>query len=77
MGFEFRSDQEPKQLVDNKTTLSVNEPVIEDLTQPVLTEEQSVNYALQFIEENDLMVKFYIWVDIQEQLKQVNLESQG
>jgi hypothetical protein len=77
MAFVFKSDQEPKQLVDNKTTLSVNEPVIEDLTQPVLTEEQSVNYALQFIEENDLMVKFYIWVDIQEQLKQVNLESQG
>ena len=49
----------------------------EDLTQPVLTEEQMINYALQFIEENQLMVKFMIWVEIQEQLKQVNLESQG
>jgi len=34
MGFEFKSDQEPKQLVDNKTTLSVHE-------QP-LTGEQAV-----------------------------------
>ena len=25
MGFEFKSDQEPKQMVDTKTTLSVNE----------------------------------------------------
>jgi hypothetical protein len=77
MGFEFKSDQEPQKLVDNKTTLSVNEPVIENLAQPVLTEEQMINYALQFIEENNLMVKFMIWVEIQEQLSQVNLDQEG
>jgi hypothetical protein len=77
MGFEFKSDQEPQKLVDNKTTLSVNEPVIENLAQPVLTEEQMINYALQFIEENDLMIKFMIWVEIQEQLSQVNLDQEG
>jgi hypothetical protein len=77
MGFEFKSDQPEQKLVDNKTTLSVNEPVIENLTQPVLTEEQMINYALQFIEENNLMVKFMIWVEIQEQLSQVNLDQEG
>lgn len=80
MGFEFKSDQEPQKLVDNKTTLSVNdtpELVIENLTQPVVSEEQLKEYAMQFIEENELMVKFYIWIEIQEQLKQVNLDKEG
>lgn len=77
MGFEFKSDREPQQLVDSKTTLSVNEPVIENLVQPVVGENELKEYAMQFIEENELMVKFYIWIEIQEQLKQVNLDSQG
>ena len=40
MAFVFKTDQEPKQLVDNKTTLSVNEPTIveENLTQEIFAE---------------------------------------
>ena len=74
MGFEFKSDQPEQKLVDNTTTLSVNEPVVENLVQPVVGENELKEYAMQFIEENELMVKFYIWIEIQEQLKQVNLD---
>ena len=48
---------------------------VEDLTQPIVDEEQLKEYAMQFIEESELMVKFYIWIEIQEQLKQINLDK--
>ena len=77
MGFEFKSDQEPKQLVDSKTVLSVNnnvEVVSEnDLTQPIFAEGEEEKLAIQFIEENELYVKFMLWCGIQDQLK--NLKS--
>ena len=92
MGFEFKSDQEPKQLVDSKTTLSVNQVTIteidntttsgednfelvsdNDLTQPIFAEGEEEKLAIQFIEENELYVKFMLWCGIQDQLK--NLKS--
>jgi len=73
MGFEFKSDQEPKQLVDNTTTLSVNnnvEVVSEnDLTQDIFADGEEEKLAIQFIEENALYTKFMLWCGIQEQLK--------
>ena len=73
MGFEFKSDQPEKQLVDSKTTLSVNnnvEVVSEnDLTQPIFAEGEEEKLAIQFIEENELYVKFMLWCGIQDQLK--------
>ena len=72
MGFEFKSDQPEQKLVDTKTTLSVNEPVVEDLTQPVFTEGEEEKLAIQFIEENDLYAKFLLWCGLQDQLKKLN-----
>ena len=73
MGFEFRSDQPEQKLVDNKTTLSVNDNVEvvseNDLTQEIFAEGEEEKLALQFIEENDLYVKFMLWCGIQDQLK--------
>ena len=92
MGFNFVSDQEPKQLVDSKTTLSINQVTIteidntttsgednfelvsdNDLTQPIFAEGEEEKLAIQFIEENELYVKFMLWCGIQDQLK--NLKS--
>ncbi len=75
MGFEFKSDQEPQKLVDNKTTLSVNETpelVVEDLTQEIFAEGEEEKLAIQFIEENELYSKFLLWCGLQEQLKKLN-----
>jgi hypothetical protein len=71
MGFEFKSDQEPKQMVDTKTTLSVNEPTIveENLVQEIFAEGEEERLAIQFLEENALYSKFLLWCGIQEQLK--------
>ena len=79
MGFEFKSDREPQQLVDSKTTLSVNEPVVENLTQEIFAEGEEEKLAIQFIEENELYTKFLLWCGMQEQLKKLNdnLEPQG
>ena len=66
MGFEFKEEQPVTPTV-----------VEENLTQPVVDEEQLKEYAMQFIEENELMIKFMIWIEIQEQLKQVNLDKEG
>jgi hypothetical protein len=72
MGFEFKSDQPEQKMVDTKTTLSVNEPVVEDLTQPVFTEGEEEKLAIQFIEENELYAKFLLWCGLQDQLKKLN-----
>lgn len=54
----------------------------EDLTQPVLTEEQEYLLMKEFIDENQLMVKFMMWLDIKNEIaknvKEINagLESQ-
>ena len=71
MGFNFISDQEPKQMVDTKTTLSVNEPTIveENLVQEIFAEGEEERLAIQFLEENALYSKFLLWCGIQEQLK--------
>ena len=97
MGFEFKSDQEPKQLVDSKTTLSVKTTIVgmdntiqsgsdlewtdysmgiadpdkqpDNLTQPIFAEGEEEKLAIQFIEENELYVKFMLWCGIQDQLK--------
>jgi hypothetical protein len=71
MGFEFKSDQEPKQMVDTKTTLSVNEPTIveDNLEQIVYEEGEEGRLAIQFLEENGLYAKFLLWQGILEQLK--------
>ena len=85
MGFEFKSDQEPKQLVDSKTTLSVNNNNLEwtdysmgiadpdkqsdNLEQSIFAEGEEEKLAIQFIEENELYVKFMLWCGIQDQLK--------
>ena len=76
MGFEFRSDQEPKQLVDSVTTLSVNEPTVveENLTQDIFAEGEEEKLAIQFIEENALYTKFMLWCGLQEQLKKLKDE---
>ena len=72
MGFEFKSDREPQKLVDNKTTLSVNEPVVENLTQEIFAEGEEEKLAIQFIEENELYTKFLLWCGMQDQLKKLN-----
>ena len=79
MGFEFKSDQPEQKMVDTKTTLSVNEPVVEDLTQPVFTEGEEEKLAIQFIEENELYAKFLLWCGLQDQLKKLNdsLDKEG
>jgi len=105
MGFEFKSDQPQKKLVDSKTTLSVNNPplvgeqavafVVEETTtsnndlewtdysmgiadpdkqsdnleQSIFAEGEEEKLAIQFIEENELYVKFMLWCGIQDQLK--------
>jgi len=85
MGFEFKSDQPEKKLVDSKTTLSVNNNNLEwtdysmgiadpdkqpdNLTQPIFAEGEEEKLAIQFIEENELYVKFMLWCGIQDQLK--------
>ena len=77
MGFEFKSDQPEQKLVDSKTVLSVNNNVEivseNDLTQPIFAEGEEEKLAIQFIEENELYVKFMLWCGIQDQLK--NLKS--
>jgi hypothetical protein len=71
MGFNFVSDQPEKQMVDTKTTLSVNEPTIvdENLVQEIFAEGEEERLAIQFLEENALYSKFLLWCGIQEQLK--------
>lgn len=71
MGFEFKSDQPEQKLVDSKTTLSVNAPTIveENLTQDIFAEGEEEKLAIQFIEENELYVKFMLWCGLQDQLK--------
>ena len=71
MGFEFKTDQPDKKMVDNTTTLSVNEPTIveENLVQEIFAEGEEERLAIQFLEENALYSKFLLWCGIQEQLK--------
>lgn len=71
MGFNFVSDQPEKQMVDTKTTLSVNETTIvdENLVQEIFAEGEEERLAIQFLEENALYSKFLLWCGIQEQLK--------
>lgn len=79
MGFEFRTDQPENKMVDTVTTLSVNEPVVENLTQPIFAEGEEEKLAIQFIEENELYTKFMLWCGLQNQLKKLNdsLDIQG
>lgn len=71
MGFEFKTDQPDKKMVDTKTTLSVNETTIvdENLVQEIFAEGEEERLAIQFLEENALYSKFLLWCGIQEQLK--------
>jgi hypothetical protein len=72
MGFEFRSDQPVQSMpAVSTTTLSVNEPTEENLAQPILSEEEEMRMAIQFIEENELYTKFLLWCGIQDQLKKL------
>jgi len=81
MGFEFKSDQPEQKLVDNTTTLSVNQPksgayeefdiVDENLTQDIFAEGEEEKLAIQFIEENALYTKFMLWCGLQDQLKKL------
>lgn len=71
MGFNFVTDQPDKKMVDNTTTLSVNEPTIveENLEQVIYEEGEEGRLAIQFLEENGLYAKFLLWQGILEQLK--------
>jgi hypothetical protein len=79
MGFEFKSDQPQQQLVDSKTTLSVNNQLVgeqavativeENLTQDIFAEGEEEQLAIEFLEENGLYAKFLLWCGIKEQLK--------
>jgi hypothetical protein len=72
MGFEFRSDQPVQSMpAVSTTTLSVNEPTEKNLAQPILSEEEEMRMAIQFIEENELYTKFLLWCGIQDQLKKL------
>jgi hypothetical protein len=83
MGFEFKSDQPQQQLVDSKTTLSVNNQLVgeqavamiaeEDLTQAVFAEGEEEQLAIEFLEENGLYTKFLLWCGIKDQLKNLKL----
>lgn len=79
MGFIFKSDQPEQKLVDNTKTLSVNEPVQEDLTQEIFAEGEEEKLAIQFLEENELYTKFLLWCGMQDQLKKLNnsLDQEG
>ena len=75
MGFEFKSDQPEQNMVDTKTTLSINntpELVVENLTKEIFAEGEEEKLAIQFIEENELYSKFLLWCGIQSQLKKLN-----
>jgi len=73
MGFIFKSDQPEQSLPPVKvTTLSVNEPVEENLTQEIFAEGEEEKLAIQFIEENELYTKFLLWCGMQDQLKKLN-----
>jgi hypothetical protein len=39
----------------------------EDLTQPVPSEEQLKQYALEFIESNQLLVKYLLWLEMKKE----------
>ena len=79
MGFEFKSDQPEQQLVDNKTTLSVNNQLVgeqavativdDNLVQDIFAEGEEEQLAIEFLEENGLYAKFLLWCGIKEQLK--------
>jgi hypothetical protein len=69
MGFEFKSDQEPKQMVDTKTTLSVNEtrgftdvrldlPIASDSDEPTIVEENLEQIIYSEGEEGELAIQF-------------------
>ena len=72
MGFEFKSDQPQQQLVDNTTTLSVNQ-IEENLTQAIFAEGEEEQLAIEFLEENGLYTKFLLWCGIKDQLKNLKL----
>jgi hypothetical protein len=79
MGFEFKLDQPEQQLVDNKTTLSVNNQLVgeqavativdDNLVQDIFAEGEEEQLAIEFLEENGLYAKFLLWCGIKEQLK--------
>ena len=75
MGFEFKTDQPDKKMVDNTTKLSVDGSafasaiVDENLVQEIFAEGEEERLAIQFLEENALYSKFLLWCGIQEQLK--------
>ena len=83
MGFEFKSDQPQQQLVDSKTTLSVNDQLVgeqavativeENLTQDIFAEGEEEQLAIEFLEENGLYTKFLLWCGIKDQLKNLKL----
>ena len=86
MGFEFKSDQPQQQLVDSKTTLSVNETreftdvklnsdtdESMNLVQDIFAEGEEEKLAIEFLEENGLYTKFLLYCGIQEQLKDLKL----
>jgi len=72
MGFNFISDQPEQKLVDNTTTLSVNQTE-ENLTQAIFAEGEEEQLAIEFLEENGLYTKFLLWCGIKEQLKNLKL----
>ena len=72
MGFEFKSDQPEQKLVDNTTTLSVNQTK-ENLTQAIFAEGEEEQLAIEFLEENGLYTKFLLWCGIKDQLKNLKL----
>ena len=87
MGFEFKSDQPEQSLpAVSVTTLSVNptqektdakianhQKQFEDenLVQDIFAEGEEEKLAIQFIEENELYVKFMLWCGLQDQLKKL------
>jgi len=81
MGFNFISDQPEQKLVDNKTTLSINNQLVgeqavativdDNLVQDIFAEGEEEQLAIEFLEENGLYAKFLLWCGIKDQLKKL------
>ena len=74
MPIEFKTEEERNPILGRVPKNRNIEPKIteeENLAQPILSEEEEMRMAIQFIEENDLYTKFMLWCGIQDQLKKL------
>ena len=73
MPIEFKTEEERNPILGRvpKNRDVEPKPVEENLAQPILSQEEEMRMAIQFIEENELYTKFLLWCGIQDQLKKL------